>query len=160
MLTSRISPPCAVDGYNYRTSPHFRVQTPVTNVPSGSLELRCCAGSRSSPTLRQAPGPVLGAPPGRGQGRASNAHRWPNTTAETRRGGRASCSKAPPAPALGTLLGRHPAGRRRPGPSLRPNRHNLGFCAGPSCRAPGAGGPPRGWQVPLIPKGKWWRALA
>ena len=39
-----------------------RSENPVTHVTPGSLELRCCAGSRPSPTLRQAPGPVGSAP--------------------------------------------------------------------------------------------------
>ena len=79
-------------------------------------------GSRPSPTLRQAPGPVLGAPLRKRPGTQAHARRLPNTTAETRWGELASCFKAPSAPAPGTLHGRHQAGRRLPGafPKVNP----------------------------------------
>ncbi len=101
-------------------------------------------GSRPSPTLRQAPGPALGAPPGRGQGREGNAHRWPNTTAETRWGGLASCFKAPSAPALGTLHGRHQAGRRYLGTSQRPTREKAASALDPPVGCLVRGGRPEG----------------
>ena len=110
-------------------------------------------GSRSSPTLRRDPGPVPGAPPGRGQGRKGNAHRWPNTTAETRWGGLASCFKAPSAPALGTLLGRHQADRRLSRNPKGPTRSTQASALDPPVGGPARGGRPEGGKCLSLHKG-------